>query len=107
MKKQLCTVSLVVALLLPAGLAFADTQEPQNHPRPCQEDAQKFCPQVTPEGGNIVRCLKEHEQELSGACKAALKGFVRGRARHQPAAPAPEPGQRPALEYETPDVCPL
>jgi len=108
MKKQICAVSLAVALALPAGLVFAaDTPEPQNHPRPCQEDVQKFCSQVTPGGGNIVRCLKEHEQEMSGTCKAALKRAVRQRGKLQSAAPAPEPGERPALEYDVPPVCPM
>lgn len=91
MKKRIYVVALAVALALPAGLVFADTQEPQNHPRPCQDDVQKFCSQVAPGSGDVVRCLKDHEQKLSGSCKAALDRTVRRRGRLQPPVPVPEP----------------
>ena len=35
----------------------------------CKEDVQKFCKDVQPGDGGILRCLKEHEQELSPECK--------------------------------------
>src|SRR6266446_5552474 len=36
---------------------------------PCAEDTKKFCKDVQPGGGRILKCLKEHETELSQACK--------------------------------------
>ena len=36
---------------------------------PCRADAEKFCKGVSPGGGRIIRCMKEHENELSPACK--------------------------------------
>ncbi len=38
----------------------------------CQSDAAKFCKDVKAGGGRILRCLKEHEAELSPACKAKM-----------------------------------
>jgi hypothetical protein len=37
----------------------------------CKPDVEKFCSGVAPGGGRIMECLKQHESELSDACKAA------------------------------------
>jgi len=36
---------------------------------PCAEDIAKVCKDVQPGGGRILKCMKEHENELSPACK--------------------------------------
>jgi hypothetical protein len=36
---------------------------------PCAEDVKKLCANVEKGEGRIIRCLKEHEAELSPACK--------------------------------------
>jgi len=41
--------------------------------RACENDADKHCLEVTPGNGNIIRCLKKHESEVSQACVSALK----------------------------------
>jgi hypothetical protein len=38
----------------------------------CQSDAAKFCADVTAGRGAVVKCLKQHESELSAECKADL-----------------------------------
>jgi hypothetical protein len=38
----------------------------------CEADAQKFCKDVKPGQGRIVKCLREHEKELSAECKAKM-----------------------------------
>jgi len=38
-------------------------------PGPCKEDIKKFCAEVKPGEGRIIKCLKEHENELSESCK--------------------------------------
>jgi hypothetical protein len=43
---------------------------------PCKADVARLCPNVEPGGGRIIRCLKDHEADLSDACKAA---FQRGK----------------------------
>ena len=39
---------------------------------PCADDLQKFCKDVQPGAGRIARCLKEHENDLSLACKQQM-----------------------------------
>lgn len=51
----------------------------------CQPDVEKFCAGVTPGGGVVMQCLKQHASELSDACKA-----VHARA-HRPPPPPPPP----------------
>jgi hypothetical protein len=36
---------------------------------PCADDVAKYCKDIQPGRGRIARCLKQHEQELSPACK--------------------------------------
>jgi Cysteine rich repeat len=36
----------------------------------CKPDVEKFCQDVQPGGGRIIQCLRQHETELSDACKA-------------------------------------
>ena len=35
----------------------------------CADDIDKFCKGLQPGGGRIAKCLKDHEKELSPACK--------------------------------------
>lgn len=39
---------------------------------PCADDVQKFCNDVQPGAERIARCLKEHENDLSLACKRQM-----------------------------------
>jgi len=52
----------------------------------CQPDVDKFCSGVAQGGGRIMQCLKQHESELSDACKAAQPQH-RGPPPAPPAAP--------------------
>jgi Cysteine rich repeat len=38
----------------------------------CQSDVQRFCTDISPGGGRLAQCLKQHESELSSTCKAEL-----------------------------------
>lgn len=45
---------------------------------PCREDVEKFCKDVKPGGGAIIRCLKENQDKLSQTCKdhhASMKEY--------------------------------
>lgn len=39
----------------------------------CKEDAKKLCHDTRPGGGRIMQCLKQHEDELSPACKEKME----------------------------------
>ena len=39
----------------------------------CWDDVSRLCAGVRPGGGRIIKCLKDHESELSEPCKAALQ----------------------------------
>jgi hypothetical protein len=60
-----CTV-LAAAVLFGPGSAGAAAAQRQG---PCADDVAKFCKDVQPGGGRMAQCLKQHEQELSPACK--------------------------------------
>jgi hypothetical protein len=38
----------------------------------CEADARKFCEDVKPGQGRIVKCLREHEKDLSPECRAKM-----------------------------------
>jgi hypothetical protein len=38
----------------------------------CDTDVKQFCSNVRLGGGRILRCLKEHETEVSASCREAL-----------------------------------
>jgi hypothetical protein len=39
---------------------------------PCAADVQKFCSSVTPGGGRVARCMKDHQNELSAVCRQKM-----------------------------------
>ncbi len=43
--------------------------------RECKQDAAKFCQDVRPGQGRIVRCLTAHENELSAPCGEKIKAL--------------------------------
>ena len=64
MKQVIRILILCLSALPSAGLeARAETVSP------CAEDIARFCNQVQIGGSNVTNCLKEHQQELSPACK--------------------------------------
>lgn len=63
------SLAVVIAALVafPAMAAPGEGKGPGSGP--CAEDMAKFCKDVQPGGGRILKCMKEHENELSPACK--------------------------------------
>ena len=58
---------------------------------PCADDTKKFCKDVKPGGGRIIKCLEEHKSELSDACKKHLESGqsrIQGREHLQQAGAA-------------------
>ena len=68
---RLSTLALIVfclSLLIGANAIAAD--------KPCADDIAKFCKDVKRGGGAIQKCLKEHEAELSPACKDKIAATI-------------------------------
>lgn len=67
MKKIMITVCFLAA-------AFAIVARAEDGGKkgsgPCKADVEKFCKDIKPGEGRIIKCMKEHESELSEACKA-------------------------------------
>ena len=54
-------------------LAIAAGARAEGGGRPCKDDADKLCQGIKPGGGAIMRCLKQHESELSPECKERMQ----------------------------------
>ncbi len=59
---------LIAALLFWLVPSVAQTQEISKK-GPCGTDIEKFCKDVQPGQGRIIKCMRKHEGELSPACK--------------------------------------
>jgi len=70
MKSILWIFTLSMGLLV-GGNAWAH-QGLGQRPWPCQPDMEKFCQGIQPGGGRIMRCMRQHEGELSSACREIL-----------------------------------
>lgn len=66
--RRITTIALGSALLGLLVLSAAAAEK-----RPCADDAAKFCKDVKPGGGRIIKCLEGHQSELSEACKKQLE----------------------------------
>ena len=68
MKPLIC---ITLAAFFFSTSALAD--EPNGESSACHDDFQKYCKDVKPGGGRIMRCMAQHKDELSGDCAALLK----------------------------------
>lgn len=59
----LAVLAGVFCLFLAAGVSAEEKN------RPCVADAEKLCKGVEKGEGRVAKCLKEHESEVSPACK--------------------------------------
>lgn len=68
--KKTVIVTLLAAALSASGLAFAEGKG--EHKGFCKADKEKFCKDVNPGQGEVAKCLKSHEAELSPECKTRM-----------------------------------
>jgi hypothetical protein len=71
------SVSLVFAIFLMSGAAFAQTPYPQQdtpEDRACRGDARRFCKDDIPDQFKVGSCLQAHKDKLNRACKTVLDG---------------------------------
>ena len=77
--KYIITALFFISTLGLISTAFAEKGE--HHDGPCKEDFQKFCKDVKPGEGAIMKCMKGHEADFSQGCKdfqAQMKGKMKG-----------------------------
>lgn len=70
MNSKAARLLLSAALLCAPAAAFA-LEGAEGH-GPCKADFDKFCKDVQPGEGRIIRCMKEHEGDFSPECKVHL-----------------------------------
>ncbi len=70
-------IGLVVFIAVAVGFGFWSVPRAFAEKGACREDIEKFCKDVKPGEGRIVKCMKEHENELSPGCKANLAEMKR------------------------------
>lgn len=73
------TIHLVAAALSLALVSAAPAARADDHP--CKDDVKKFCKGDKPGKGRFMECLKEHEADLTPACRehlAAMKEKIHG-----------------------------
>ena len=58
-----------ILILCLCSLSVAGLEVRAETVSPCDEDITRLCSEVQFGGGNVTKCLKDHEQELSTACK--------------------------------------
>ena len=69
--KILC-VATVAALLTPVA-ASAGGAGMEGLMKYCKADIERLCPGTEPGGGRLLKCLKEHKEEMSVGCAQALQ----------------------------------
>ncbi len=70
-----CIPALVLTVLLafPAAVFPAEPAEQ----RPCMDELEKFCKEVPPGEGRIIKCLQEHDRELSAVCRDKVQSILK------------------------------
>jgi len=61
--------------------SFAASALAADHP--CQQDAERLCKGVEPGQGRIVKCLQQHEADLSDACRNEGRKISEERGAHR------------------------
>ncbi len=65
---QKTLISLITIIMFLGVVCSVQAQEPSRKGS-CKADIEKFCKDVKPGQGRIVKCMKAHENELSQPCK--------------------------------------
>ena len=68
MRSTLLALSALVVLALSPAARADDAH-------PCKADAERLCPNLKPGHGALLRCLQDHQGEVSAACQARREEF--------------------------------
>lgn len=79
---QRFSVLVLLSALAITPVALTLTRQAFAQDRPCLADAQRLCKDLAPDNrSGMMQCLKDHEADLSDACKARMQTFA-----HEPCA---------------------
>ncbi len=71
-RSSLRSIVLIFFIAVTFGVGFWQVSQAFAEKNACADDVSKFCKDVQPGQGRIIKCMKEHENELSAECKAQL-----------------------------------
>jgi hypothetical protein len=72
LSRQVAVASVLAVVLVSLSPPTVRAQGGETLSR-CKADAEKICPGVTPGGGKLIECLKQHPDDVSVGCAKALK----------------------------------
>ena len=64
---------LAVLFVFPAAAYPGETAEE----RPCMNELEQFCKEVQPGEGRILKCLQEHDRDLSAVCRDKVQSILK------------------------------
>jgi hypothetical protein len=70
--KSITCIALVIFIAAAVGFGFCEIAQAFAGNGACVNDLQSYCRDVRPGQGRILKCMEEHENNLSPGCKANL-----------------------------------
>jgi hypothetical protein len=71
-RQSVIRISLAVFIAVVVGLGFLAVPQAFAERGACRDDVAKYCKDVQPGEGRMIKCMKEHEKDLSPGCKANM-----------------------------------
>ncbi|HWK86918.1 MAG TPA: cysteine rich repeat-containing protein [Xanthobacteraceae bacterium] len=68
---RLVLTAVFAASLLSLGFSAPSQAQTAEQRAACKDDFQKLCKGVMPGGGRVMKCLSEHKDKVSEACRKA------------------------------------
>ncbi len=73
LRSYLLPLIVAARLVLPPLAPAAQPAEP----RPCMDELERFCKDVQPGEGRILKCLQEHDRDLSAGCRDKVQSVLK------------------------------
>jgi hypothetical protein len=70
------TLKIVATVMALASLGFGSTAYAAGGGNACAGDMEKYCSDVQQGGGRVLKCLKEHQSDLSPECSQMMSAMM-------------------------------